>query len=140
MIPVNTGRRGHLEEAVEVKTRKGPVKGVHEMKVFGRLLLMFSVPVLALSCSWSSKEEESMPSASGVGALDTILMCEDSGEEGPVNFPHRLHYASRAHGGRSIGCKTCHHDFEDRNGPPPDSCRTCHVSHDRGESAVAGFL
>ena len=64
------------------------------------------------------------------GALDTILLCEDSPERTSLVFPHRQHYGPRDQGGHEIDCGLCHHDYQGRTAAPPGACRTCHVRHD----------
>ena len=68
------------------------------------------------------------PHAGNGGALDRILLSEKSYEAGRVIFNHRLHYAPRAEGGRSIACKTCHHEYAGPDGDPPQACGNCHYS------------
>ena len=62
-------------------------------------------------------------------ALDTILLCENSPEAGPLRFAHRRHYAAISDGGAGIPCQTCHHDYKPPSKTVPNACRECHASH-----------
>ena len=74
----------------------------------------------------------------GVGALDIVLLSDESEEVGPVSFRHAEHYDLKAEGGREIHCALCHHDYTGDVNRPPGACRTCHMSHDAEEDEEDG--
>jgi len=95
-------------------------------------LLVLAAPVAAclVSCSETSGRSSARDARARKGALDEVLLCEDSDERTPILFPHRVHYAPRDQGGHAIECGLCHHDYEGPDAGPPGSCRTCHFHHD----------
>lgn len=95
------------------------------------LSVLVAVPVACIAaCSEASRQTSPSDTQRIAGALDNILLCEDSVERTSLVFPHKKHYAPRGQGGSAIGCDVCHHDYEGPEAAPPGSCRTCHAAHD----------
>lgn len=124
---------------LDVRPGDAPVGGGHPdaagttLAKPGLPLLLAVVALLIAgiaACSDTSGRSKPEAPRARSGALDNILLCEDSVERTPLVFPHRKHYGPRDQGGHGIACGSCHHDYEGPGAALPGSCRSCHFHHD----------
>ena len=92
------------------------------------LLVLFIISAAGLiTCALPPTGDKKIPAQRKAGALDCILLCEQSPDMGQIVFPHYKHMGPRSEGNNGIACGVCHRAVCMTDAKRPyKPCRSCH--------------